>query len=929
MEILTVLHESGMEYAATGSEDWVSVRCPFHGDDKPSAGINIKTGAFKCHAAGCGRAAKFEEYYAKEQGLEIPAAKMLLAQQFGMGKKDKMIDPSVAHRHANKQIPDDLMRELAKHAITPDLIKRFTLGFDGERITIPIHAAHGGLVNIRKYLPHAKIKMLNHRGYGKIRLYPITQVAKGFDKYVITGGELKALCCLDELNKAGYGVVTTTGGEGNWHPSFSQYFAGKVVYILMDPDEGGRTATQTLGAQLVNVAAALYDVQIPVVNPGDDINDWVYQGNAVVPLLEQAREFEAPYGGGVGWPDEGTACSVPFADALKADRVGTRHALKAQVVAFDEVPYAVPSEVEVSCDKSQDFCGLCRVFADGPKQRVPPESRHIVRMVDASDKAKEEAVKEAVGIPTRCSVCLIKETKLYQVEAMRISPEISLNDSEEGMHRENVEALLIDGFVENNETYEMQGRTYTNPNTQAMMFVFSGAENTVDNLTSYNVQDTQPLLQFQPDEWTVDGMRAKLREIYRDFEANVTHIYLRPDLHLAVDLVYHSPLWFEFNGQLQKGWVEGLVVGDSGQGKTDVARHMLAHYDLGVKVDCKNASTAGLMGGVQRFDRTGKWYVTWGIIPLHDKRLVVLEELKGAKPEVIASLTEMRSSGMATISKIGKRRARARTRLLALSNPRDTRTIADHAYGIESVKNLVGNPEDVRRFDFALVVSESDLSSEAYTAKLKSPPQVDHVYTKQLCRELVLWCWTVEQVVMDDDAREMIYDEARNLADQCRTDIWLIDQSTMPLKLARLAASIAGRTYSATDDGRSIRVRTCHVQFMMSWLRRIYDNRSSGYFAYAKQQYVRQLDEKLVDEVARQTDPNHFIQMMLMVDSFTLNEFRQYFNWDDAIARTIFMQLLQANALKAQRGVFNKTPEFVTWLRKRAGQSNQDLQGEF
>src|SRR5690606_31887630 len=132
---------------------------------------------------------------------------------------------------------------------------------------------------------------------------------------------------------------------------------------------------------------------------------------------------------------------------------------------------------------------------------------------------------------------------------------------------------------------------------------------------------------FRPVEWSVESIRERLADIYADFEANVTRIYMRPEIHLFVDLAYHSALLLNVDGDREKGWGEVLIMGDSSQGKSRVIMNMMQHYRLGKSVVAKNASTAGLIGGLQQLGN--EWFVSWGAIPTHDKRLVFIEELKG------------------------------------------------------------------------------------------------------------------------------------------------------------------------------------------------------------------------------------------------------------------------------------------------------------
>jgi len=47
--------------ARAGKDGWWIVRCPFHDDNRPSAGYNVQSGAFVCHSSRCGRRANSAE----------------------------------------------------------------------------------------------------------------------------------------------------------------------------------------------------------------------------------------------------------------------------------------------------------------------------------------------------------------------------------------------------------------------------------------------------------------------------------------------------------------------------------------------------------------------------------------------------------------------------------------------------------------------------------------------------------------------------------------------------------------------------------------------------------------------------------------------------------------------------------------------------
>jgi hypothetical protein len=140
---------------------------------------------------------------------------------------------------------------------------------------------------------------------------------------------------------------------------------------------------------------------------------------------------------------------------------------------------------------------------------------------------------------------------------------------------------------------------------------------------------------FAPNEWTVDGIHEALTRVYEDLSYNVTGIFGRLPMQTVLDLTWYSVLFFQFEGRRIKGWVNSILVGDSGQGKTEMSSLLCQHYGAGARVECKNASIAGLIGGLQQLGT--RWFVTWGLIPQNDRRLVLLEEAKGLQPIILNS----------------------------------------------------------------------------------------------------------------------------------------------------------------------------------------------------------------------------------------------------------------------------------------------------
>lgn len=917
INVLAELERAGVSYEWAG-EDEIKVCCPFHGDTQPSCGINVEKRLFKCHAAGCGADGDFVSYLARL--LKTTRALVLqdLSTRYDVDEA-KTIDASVVERyHAGIWEAGPLLKALRDRGVTDALIRKYRLGVDDGRVTIPIKNERGLFVNVRKYLPGApgNTKMRNTRGHGKIRLFPIEQLK--YDRIVLCGGEMKAIVAADELNRHGIGAITATCGEGNWEPEFTRALADKRVWVCLDVDEEGQKSARERCAVLSRTCEWVGNLVLPLDRdqyPHGDVNDWVGQEHAaLLPLLDACDEWVPPFKA----PQDEEPADCDIKTATSADMAGKRIRVPCVVSAMDTAPYVVPRQIEVRCDRSQKECGMCAIYGskdDVVSCELSPESPVILEMVAASRTVQHDALCRGLGVPTSCNAVAFNPVSYYNAEDVRISPALEITNR--SADRVMQPAICIGSGMELNESYVLTGRMHPHPKSQQSTLLISEYRPTKDALSTYDPGDLSELRCFQPREWTTDSLREKLDHIYEDFEANVTRIFQRRGLHLTVDLTYHSPLLLRFDGRTVKGWVETLVLGDSAQGKSETTLNIMRHYGLGEKVECKNASVAGLLGGLQQMG--SKWFVTWGVIPTHDKRLVVLEELKGTSTEVIAKLTDMRSSGVAEIPKIEKRRTHARTRLIALSNPRSDMQLSSYNFGVEAVKELIGGLEDVRRFDYVNVISAADIDASSLNVLQRQRPVVPHVYTAELCRKLVLWAWTREasQVRFSEEAQSACLDVATRLSEEFTDVIPIIDRGSSRYKVARLSAALACRTFS--EEAGDVLVRACHVEYIAELLRDTYGSAAVGYSDYTA---AMRITQELVDPAAIKKQigetpfPGDFVKQMLHTNKIELQDIQDWCSWDRHEATLMMSLLVRKHALRRDGRHYRKTPEFIRLLKK-------------
>lgn len=923
---LAELQRIGYRYEPVGSDE-VKILCPVHSESNPSCFLNTSKNVWLCHSCKAkGDVVSLLAHISKCDRKTILAD---LSGRYDIGVTKSINRELIEVYHSKIWTAGPLLEELRKRGISDDSIRKARLGYNDGRITIPIFNDKGVAINLRKYLPGApgSEKMRNTKGMTSLALYMPNQMK--YDCVWICGGEMKALAASQILNEIAIGAVAVTGSEGSWSKDFNHLLTGKRVFVCMDIDSAGQIASKKLAAQIYHSAKEVRIIRLPLdvtQFPKGDVNDYIVSENpspdVLAGLMQEAEKFSLD-------PDEdlddGEIRDVRLSEVSSAEFVGRFSRCEAIVSAMDENPYLVPKDVEVVCTKDQPNCAFCPVWPNEPDNdkgcvtlTVRDSSHGILELVNCPTKAQGESLRSALRIP-KCRVAEYKVVSRYDVLDVRLIPPLRMS----GDNSDHVvqPAYVVGKDVELNSPYVFTGKIFPNPKTQQSVFLISSVEQGDDSLEHFDTEDENIscLKIFQPEEWSVDGIRRKLESIYRDMEANVTRIYKREELHLALDLCYYSSLYFDFDGAIQNGWVNTLILGDSSQGKSETSLRMMEFYGLGIRHDCKNASVAGLLGGLQQLG--SRWFVSWGVVPLHDRRLVVLEEVKGAAQEVLGRLTDMRSSGIAEVSKIEKRKAHARTRLVFISNPRSDRPVSAYNFGIESIKELMGSLEDIRRFDMAVILSSTQIDPAEINVLSTMREKVDHLYSAELSKKLVLRAWTrsVHDIRFEKEAVNLCLKYATELCNQFTEVLPLCDRGTMRYKIARLSIALANRTFSTVKNNYQVTlVRNCHVEYVYKYLLSLYSDPIFGYKDFTKaQEFANKVsDPELVQKrLLGSKHPKDLVQQLLHADEINTVDIQDWCELDKDDAQKFLSFLVRKHAVYRTKFHYVKTSEFITLLK--------------
>lgn len=344
-------------------------------------------------------------------------------------------------------------------------------------------------------------------------------------------------------------------------------------------------------------------------------------------------------------------------------------------------------------------------------------------------------------------------------------------------------------------------------------------------------------------------------------------------MHQFLDLVFHSGLTFRMGSEfVEKGWLDGIIIGDTRTGKSEASLRMIEEYGMGEMVSCESATYAGVVGGLDR-TADNRWIVKWGSIPVNDRRIVILDEVSGLSPEQIAQMSSIRSSGIAEMTKIQNEKARARTRLVWLANPRDSR-MDDYTFGVQALPPLIGNNEDVARFDLAMGAFSREVSASLINTGGREVE--DRRYETESLRNCLRWAWTrsADQIVFTDSAVRVALAEAKRLGDRYSESPPLVQGANARMKIARIAVAVAMRTFSSDDEGRCI-VDSRHIFAATEFLEKIYGNVDFGYGVISDQinsdrdQTIDNMD-RIMDYITARPGLSRFLRHTPVFDRIAL-----------------------------------------------------------
>ena len=832
------------------------MRCPVHGDRHASASINFGKGVFRCTKPGCigGMTVRQLKAMIREREEHVDEADY---DPFGKGNvvslEDKRATKAVQasedgsvkelsealvegfHRNLINDRKELLAEFMSKRGLTMETVVRFKLGYESKskRFVIPVRDEQGRVVNLRKYRLEAgdSQKMSNHMGYGSPpRLYPLAEL-DGAENVLIVEGELDALIAIQN----GLTAVSGTGGAEKWMPEWSRFFEGKNVTIIYDNDQAGRIGAHRVKQSVRKYARSVKVIEALCPEEHEDITDYFVRHKGTVrklkKLIADTPEAFEDLGPDIS-EQEPQELNVRVVDSMNSELNGKPIRFTATITGRQGPTRSVPKEYVAHCTVDAGAkcktCPMYQIHEGEFRGHVRPTDLEVMSlMVEKGAADYTEIIRQAVGA-AKCNVFKVNVESRHTIEELFVAASVdSFVDNESDHTTRRIFNVGRDFDTEANVVANLTGSSWPSPKNARNEFFCWELEPAVTSIDKFEM--TEELLEsfkmFRPSEG--QDPIDKLREIAIDHALNVTGIVGRERMHMAMDLVFHSPLKYVWRGVETRGWLEMVVVGDTRTGKSVTARKLVDHYRLGHVISCEGATFAGLIGGNKQIG--DQWTVQWGDYTINDRRLVVLDEVSGLSQEIIALMSDVRSSGEAQLNKIEHGRTSARVRSIWISNPRGGKFVNEKkTIGIDIIEDVIGNPEDIARFDLAMSVRETDVAPNAINTvfSLGTPK-----FPQELAQALVLWVWSrkPEQIVFTEKAVEKVFSISMKMSEMYVLTPGLIQVGNAHEKISRLSAAIAARLFSSDESGECVVVRPEHVAAAANFLHKLYSYDNFGY----------------------------------------------------------------------------------------------------
>lgn len=837
-----------------------------------------------CHS--CGKGGKelefISEYYDVPKETAMYAFKVYQKKKLLPFPTQEMVDTFRANL---KDRPREI-EVLRKFGITDKIIDEMELGYDDCRIIIPVRSRTNQIVNLRKYLPpHRRIegsnnaKCISVRGLGARRFYPYKAFYTEGPIYIVEGEK----DCLVARSQ-GLNAVTSTGGSSIPTDELA-LFNGRDVVLMLDTDSVGEKTTKLYTQMLSPNVASIKIVKLPA----KDFTEYM-ESFSVEDLEEYTKEVsETHLEYELQEVQEMSLVKSEFSEYL-----GTWIRLNnMSVVGVEPKIYTVPKKLRAVCNDTK--CSRpCPLSVGMGAHYIDVTPRDLLQFIDGNDTAQDTFARKHFG----CKSVAAEPVDFVNIQKVIFQESASFID---GLDESSFESrygiyLYTDFRLLATLKYNFEACRVTDPKSQQNYYVIRKAESLN---TSKPIINEENFAHFREIANRCNTMEDVLLEHYHEW-LPALGIEGRVDLFGAILLTYCSVTEIPWQAGIVKGWLDTMVIGDTRTGKSQMAQRFVKTLNKGGYINGENARRTGVIGSVQKFGDS--WVITWGAIPMNDRGLLFIDEASGLEIDDIKDLSSTRSSGAVTINKVVKGEARARTRLVWLSNPRSGKNLDEYYWkGYGAFQEFIPVAEDQARFDLVLTASREDVTQ-------LQGIDADHVPDVELWSDLFTGAWAItkDDIVMPRKFVERVRAISNELGEEYGGGP-LVVSVAIHEKLLRLSCAFAVLCGQLRNS--KLYLDEKHLEYARDYLRTILDKPSFGYQAYVKEfQRARKKGKENTVYIRTLLVLHPALKVLLSSSSFKGYQFQEILGIDRSESSKIMSDLITKGLLRPSSGA-NYVPD--------------------
>jgi predicted transcriptional regulator len=808
---------------------------------------------------------------------------------------------------------------------TDATIKKYMIGWDKKRkykdkqgnwkegkLVVPILCKEKKCRNLRVYAQDAPpdYKMINTKPYGSPpRLFPLPEIIENNPENLIyCEGEWDCMLLNQKLEEAGlypsWMACTNTAGCNTFEPEWMEYFYGRNVIFLFDVDPAGKMWSASIatkhfvGPLSSGKIKSLKIVALPLEGTKDsnDVTDYfVKTGQKTEDLFRIIENTPQTVIGSLKNADgtislgslDATVESIDvdsFVTAIK-DRKYIDQRIRVPLTIGGQstkLYHATRSMRVVKCpNMAQDNC-----CASGAGLQIIPYGDPIfIESCMASRRVIDAALQNAAcTMGKQCTVEEVEKVVMEEYFAHQLVKRWTVKESEDGRMVNSQELITVPVYILQPEKridigphdYMATGFIRSHPSTrQATMFI----------------EHLEPLEEdwskFEVNDETIPHLKAiqsykNVKELLTEITTGVTQIYESDDILLTVLLTYLSPLRFNFNGSIMRGWINACILGDSGTGKSKTYMRISNWIELGDLFSALSGTRTGFLYSLKQ--KGTEWYVQTGRYVMANGKIIACDETQEMERPELKKMAISMDEGWLEVNQVASGGYSTQVRLLFIMNPPFGMKISDFPYGCQSLEKCF-DPMFIRRLDIAVFTTGKE-DYEFYNKEFDEKIAASIKLKPENLRTLIYWAWTrtANDITWTQEATKECLTQAIAMAHiyGAADDIPLVNPQDFRNNLARVSTALAILAGSFTEDYTGVVVKPGHVKVMAKFLDSLYSSRACNLRQHSKnsskKKTLRDFDgvletiNKTIEHAKRQPDERwakgqHFQQMLLLMQN--------------------------------------------------------------